>query len=85
MKHEGYTGEEQWVIITELSEEELFEKYHDIISRYIPFVLLSVEQGKAVWYSHMQKILSNMSFQPCLVMYAFSYLQLWMASLLVMV
>lgn len=27
----------------------MFEKYPDIISRYIPFVLLSVEQGKAVY------------------------------------
>ena len=48
-EYEGYTGEEQWAIITELSEKELFEKYPDIISRYIPFVLLSVEQGKAVY------------------------------------
>lgn len=29
--------------------KKLFEKYPDIISRYIPFVLLSVEQGKAVY------------------------------------
>lgn len=48
-EYEGYTGEEQWAIITELSEKELFEKYPDIISCYIPFVLLSVEQGKAVY------------------------------------
>ena len=48
-EYEGYTGEEQWAVITELSEKELFEKYPDIISRYIPFVLLSVEQGKAVY------------------------------------
>ncbi len=32
-EYEGYTGEEQWAIITELSEKELFEKYPDIISR----------------------------------------------------
>ena len=48
-EYEGYTGEEQWAVITELSEKELFEKYPDIISHYIPFVLLSVEQGKAVY------------------------------------
>lgn len=48
-EYEGYIGEEQWAIISELSEKELFEKYPDIISRYIPFVLLSVEQGKAVY------------------------------------
>ena len=48
-EYEGYTGEEQWAIITELSEKELFEKYPDIISRYTPFVLLSVKQGEAVY------------------------------------
>lgn len=48
-EYEGYIGEEQWAIISELSEKELLEKYPDIISRYIPFVLLSVEQGKAVY------------------------------------
>lgn len=48
-EYEGYIGEEKWAIISELSEKELFEKYPDIISRYIPFVLLSVEQGKAVY------------------------------------
>jgi len=48
-EYEGYTGEEQWAIITELSEKELFEKYPDIVSHYIPFVLLSIEQGKAIY------------------------------------
>ena len=48
-EYEGYTGEEKWAIISELTEKELFEKYPAIISRYIPFVLLSVEQGKAVY------------------------------------
>ena len=48
-EYEGYIGEEKWAIISELSEKELFEKYPDIISRYIPFVLLSIEQGKAIY------------------------------------
>ncbi len=48
-EYEGYIGEEQWAIISELTEKELFEKYPDIVSHYIPFVLLSVEQGKAVY------------------------------------
>ena len=48
-EYEGYIGVEQWAIISALTEKELFEKYPDIISRYIPFVLLSVEQGKAVY------------------------------------
>lgn len=48
-EYEGYIGEEQWAIVSELTEKELFEKYPDIVSHYIPFVLLSVEQGKAVY------------------------------------
>ncbi len=48
-EYEGYIGEEQWAIVSELTEKELLEKYPDIVSHYIPFVLLSVEQGKAVY------------------------------------
>lgn len=39
----GYTGNEEWAIIT-----ELFEKYPEQIREYIPFILLSLEQGKAI-------------------------------------
>lgn len=39
---------EIWAIVSELSEKELFEKYPDVISRYTPFVLLSIEQGKVI-------------------------------------
>lgn len=48
-EYEGYSGKEQWAVISELTEKELFEKYPDIVEQYIPFVLLSVEQGKAVY------------------------------------
>lgn len=50
LKHEypDYTGCENWAIISELSEKELMEAYPDIIVNYIPFLLLSVEQGKAI-------------------------------------
>ena len=44
----GYTGNEEWAIITELSEKELFEKYPEQIKEYIPFIMLSMEQGKAI-------------------------------------
>lgn len=48
-EYAGYIGEEQWAIISALTEKELFEKYYDIIKQYMPFVLLSAEQGKAVY------------------------------------
>lgn len=47
-EYEGYTGTEQWAIVSELTEKELFEKYPDEISQYVPFVLLSVEQGEVI-------------------------------------
>lgn len=31
-EYPGYTGEEKWAIITDLTEEELIEKYEEIIS-----------------------------------------------------
>lgn len=47
-EYEGYTGTEQWAVVSELSEMELFKKYPDEIKRYVPFVLLSVEQGEVI-------------------------------------
>lgn len=47
-EYTGYTGQEKWAIITELSEEELQKKYPDIINRYTPFVLLSMAQGVVI-------------------------------------
>ena len=47
-EYDGYTGTEKWAIITELTEEELWDKYPDVIGRYIPFVLLSIAQGKVI-------------------------------------
>ena len=40
-EYPGYTGKEKWAIITDLTEEELSEKYDEIISSYRPFILLS--------------------------------------------
>ena len=37
----GYTGEEKWAIITDLTEEEHSKKYEEIISSYRPFIILS--------------------------------------------
>ena len=47
-EYNGYTGKEKWAIITELEEVDLMIKYPDIIGRYLPFVLLSLKQGKAI-------------------------------------
>ena len=47
-EYEGYGGNEKWAIISELSEKELYGLYPDEMRRYSPFLLLSVEQGKAI-------------------------------------
>lgn len=47
-EYEGYGGNEKWTIISELSEKELYGLYPDEMRRYSPFLLLSVEQGKAI-------------------------------------
>ena len=47
-EYNGYHGEEQWAIVTELSREELLRKYPDIMEEYLPCVLLSVEQGNVI-------------------------------------
>lgn len=45
-EYEGYIGEEQWAIISELTEKEILEKYSEFISDYIPFLTLSPIFGK---------------------------------------
>lgn len=47
-EHNGYTGDEKWAIITELSVKELWEKYPLVIERYSPFVHLSIAQGEVI-------------------------------------
>ena len=51
-EYSGFTGMEKWAIITELSEEALWDKYPDVISRYTPFILLSMAQGEVISESH---------------------------------
>ena len=47
-EYNGYTGDEKWAIITELSVKELWEKYPIVIERYSPFVHLSIAQGEVI-------------------------------------
>ena len=47
-EYNGYTGDEKWAIITELSVKELWEKYYLVIERYSPFVHLSIAQGEVI-------------------------------------
>ena len=33
-EYDGYTGTEKWAVVTELTEEELWDKYPDVIGRF---------------------------------------------------
>ncbi len=47
-EYKGYTGDTKYAIITDLTEDELSSRYPDEIKRYIPYVLLTREMGKAI-------------------------------------
>ena len=51
-EYPGYTGDARYAIITDLTEEELSARYPAEIKRYIPFVLLSSEMGRAIREHH---------------------------------
>lgn len=51
-EYTGYTGDTRYALITDLTVEELSARYPDEIKRYIPFVLLSREMGKAIREHH---------------------------------
>lgn len=44
-EYDDYTGNEQWAIISELTEKEILEKYCSIVSEYIPFIVLTPAFG----------------------------------------
>ena len=39
-EYPDYLGTEQWIIITDLSDEELTARYEDLINRYYPYIKL---------------------------------------------
>lgn len=44
-EYPGYTGIEQWAIITDLSEEDLCTKYAEQVAPFRPYILLSASFG----------------------------------------
>lgn len=48
-EYKGYSGMEKYAIVTALSIEILEEKYKDEMGKYQPFLLLSQEQGAAIF------------------------------------
>lgn len=48
LKHEypGFTGDTNWAVITDLSEEELVRMFGNQFGSYGPFLILSLEEGE---------------------------------------
>ena len=51
-EYPGYKGASRYALITDLTEEELSARYPNEIKRYIPYVLLSREMGRAIREHH---------------------------------
>ncbi|MCH5296719.1 MAG: sigma-70 family RNA polymerase sigma factor [Ruminococcus sp.] len=47
-EYSNFIGVEQWIIITDLSVDELNIKYESIIAEYSPYIKLSVAQGEPI-------------------------------------
>lgn len=45
-EYPGYTGEEKWAIISDLTEEDIMRKYAELIQPYSPFLLLNSSFGE---------------------------------------
>ena len=45
-EYEEYSGKEQWAVISELTEEEILEKYKPLVQEYIPFLVLPPMYGE---------------------------------------
>ena len=44
-EYPGYTGVEQWAIITDLSEDELCTKYAEQVDPFSPYIILTTSFG----------------------------------------
>ena len=51
-EYPGYQGEEKYALITSLTKEELFDRYGSFIQRFVPFILLDLNQGEAIYAAH---------------------------------
>lgn len=45
-EYNGYNGDINWAIISELTEDEILKKYSPIINEYIPFIVLTPTFGE---------------------------------------
>lgn len=67
-EYNGFIGNQKWAIITDLNEKNLKRKYKSVIERYIPYILLSREQGEPIMESirnnHKHEMRSKRNTEP---------------------
>ncbi len=67
-EYNGFIGSQKWAIITDLSEEELKQKYVAVLGKYIPYILLSKAQGEPILESirnnHKHEMRSKRTTEP---------------------
>ncbi len=47
-EYENYSGTEKYAIVTDLTNEEIQQKYSDDLNVYAPYILLTLKQGEAI-------------------------------------
>lgn len=47
-EYPNHLGNADWLIISDLSEEQLQKRFSETLSKYIPYILLSNEQGEPI-------------------------------------
>ena len=67
-EYNGFVGEQKWAIISDLSNDEIKRRYKYVIEHYIPYILLSREQGEPILESirnnHKHEMRSKRNTEP---------------------
>mgnify|MGYP004553283965 FL=1 len=61
LEYPGYTGKENFAIASDLSEEEIWDKYSNIVVNVSPFILLSKEHGEVIrdYHREQERLIKN--------------------------
>ncbi len=67
-EYPNHLGNVDWLIISDLSEEQLQKRFSETLSKYIPYILLSNEQGEPILESirnnHKHEMRSKRTTEP---------------------
>lgn len=67
-EYPNHLGNADWLIISDLNEEEIQRRFSEVLSKYIPYILLSNEQGEPILESirnnHKHEMRSKRTTEP---------------------